>query len=113
MPKLPDKFINWSLIGEPLNWAVIFATATIWLLAFHVIMKGFTAMQGTQGAFSPGPGLVAAQSTSTGNFSQAGSAGPSGQSGNGWWGGGISMGDGTWTDGYDAQWATDGWDGNP
>lgn len=114
MPKLPDKFINWTLISEPLNWAVLFAAATIWLLAFHVIMKGFGAMQG-QAAFSPGPGLTAAPGpSSTGVFSRPGSlSGKAGNSMNNFYGGGVAAGDGTWTDGYDAQFAQDGWDGNP
>jgi hypothetical protein len=111
MPGLPDKWINWQLISEPLNWAVLFAVATIWLLAFHTIMKGFGAMQG-QAAFSPGPGLVAAQPSSTGAFSQAGATGP-GSTLNNFFGGSVAAGDGTWTDSYDAQFAQDGWIGNP
>lgn len=106
---MPDKWINWALVKEPLNWAVIMVTATIWLLAFHVIMKGFGAMSG-QTAFSPGPGLTASPSSSTANFETSGNALTTG--GNptlgGWWGGGVASGDGTWTDGSEARYAMDG-----
>jgi hypothetical protein len=107
---MPDKWINWALVKEPLNWAVIMVTATIWLLAFHTIMKGFSAMQG-QSAFSPGPGLTSVPNA-TASFSQPGVTG-TGSNLSSWWGGGLKAGDGTWTDSYDAQFAQDGWDGNP
>jgi len=58
-----SRWFNVPLMSEPLNWAVIFVTATFWLLAFHVIMQGFGLMQaggGRQKAFNNTAGLVAA-----------------------------------------------------
>jgi len=120
--KLPDKFINWTLIESPMNWAVIFAVATIWLLFFHVVMQGFTAMQGGQTSFGAGaPGQVLAPSASnTGVFSGPGSLGDSmggaltrGNTTDGFfWGGGLAVGDGTWTDGGEARYPQDGWSAN-
>ena len=47
------KFINEPLLSHPMNWVIVWLVATIWLLAFHVIMKGFSSMQ--SGAFQNGP----------------------------------------------------------
>jgi hypothetical protein len=54
-------FFNRRLIGEPLNWAIVFVIASVWLLAFHVVMQGFTAMQGDkkQASIGGAPGQVA------------------------------------------------------
>ena len=49
-----DRYINMKLLTEPMNWAVIWVAATIWLFAFHVIMQAFTAMQSTGGSASAG-----------------------------------------------------------
>jgi hypothetical protein len=65
MPKL----INWNLIGEPLNWAVVFLIATVWLFAFHTIMVGFSNMSGQDDAIGgSGPGTVAAPVPATDLF---------------------------------------------
>lgn len=50
------SFINTRLIFEPMNWLVIGVIATIWLLAFHTVVKGFTAMQSTGGGAGQAPG---------------------------------------------------------
>ena len=62
MPKL----INWNLIGEPLNWAVVFAIATVWLLAFHTVMTAFSNMSGQDAIGGGAPGSVAAPVPSVG-----------------------------------------------
>ena len=121
--KLPDKFINWTLVSEPMNWAVVFAVASIWLIFFHVVMKGFGAMQGQPAFGSPAPGMIAAPTASnTGIFSQLGKMafGESGGAhvrgnttdGYGFWGGGVQVGDGTWIDDIEAKYAEDGWVAN-
>lgn len=120
---LPDKFINWTLISEPMSWAVVFAIASIWLIFFHVVIQGFTAMQGGQTSFGAGaPGQVLAPSAAnTGVFSAAGeffdSRGAAMTKGNTtdgfFWGGGIGVGDGTWVDDIEARYAQDGWIANP
>jgi hypothetical protein len=38
-------FLNERLLFEPLNWLIVGVIATIWLMLFHVVMQGFTAMQ--------------------------------------------------------------------
>lgn len=42
----PSSWFNFDLAKHPLNWLVVGVVATIWLIAFHVIMQGFTSMQG-------------------------------------------------------------------
>ena len=104
------RFINRPLISEPLNWAVIFVVATLWLLAFHTIMRGFSQMQGNAGSFANTAGLVAAPNASApGVFSSLGTLG--GRSGGSMaslsqWG---PQGAHDWTDGSEAKWAEDGW----
>jgi hypothetical protein len=103
------RFINRPLISEPLNWAVIFVVATLWLLAFHTIMKGFTQMQGNAGSFANTAGLVAAPIASNpGAFSV-----PSGLAAPAYnmvslsqWG---PQGAHYWTDDTEAKYAEDGW----
>lgn len=67
-PNIP--YVNRALIGEPLNWAVVFVMATIALLGFHVVMQGFGAMQGDQPAIGTGgaPGTIASPDTPTPGF---------------------------------------------
>lgn len=66
-PNIP--YINKALISEPLNWAVIFVMATVALLGFHVLMQGFTAMQGQPTIGTGGsPGTIASPSTPTPGF---------------------------------------------
>lgn len=43
---LPDKWFNPALAKEPLNWLIVGVIATIWLMLFHTVMQGFSAMQG-------------------------------------------------------------------
>lgn len=52
----PLDWINRGLVSEPLNWGIVFLMATIWLLAFHFVMTGFTAMQGSANAVPAAPG---------------------------------------------------------
>lgn len=105
----PETWINWPLIKEPLNWAIVAVVASIWLLAFHSIMTGFRAMQSTtQGAFSTAPGMIAAPLPSTViRFATPGDTGAAGGFSNSWFG--I---DTTWTDGFESKYAEDGWTGD-
>lgn len=105
------RFINTTLIKEPMNWGIVFIFATVSLLLMHVVMMAFVNMQATtQGAFGGGPGQVMApQTSSTGMFSGPGTLaqGPSP--------GGTDLGQfygnagGIWTDGYESKYAEDGW----
>lgn len=99
----PASWFNTDLAKQPLNWAIVWTFATLWLLAFHVIMQGYTAM--TQGA-SPvafnAPGQIATIPNVTADFSQPGNSGtnlspflPTGLS--------------NFTDGYESKYAEDGW----
>lgn len=114
----PWAYLNPTLLKSPYNWAVIMIAASLWLLAFHVLMQGFTAMQqGGQAAFA-GPGQVASPvAGTTAQFSApgllaAGVTAPAGTASS-WWGGGLHAGDGVWTDGSEAKYAEDGWIANP
>lgn len=53
----PSSWFNFGLAKEPLNWLIVGVVATIWLIAFHVIMQGFTSMQGSSSS-SGAPGTV-------------------------------------------------------
>ena len=48
--------LNRRLLLEPLNWLIVGTIATIWLLAFHVIMQAVGAMQGGSDDKSQAPG---------------------------------------------------------
>lgn len=72
MPNL----INWTLLKEPLNWAVIFVMATVWLLAFHTIMQAFASMSGQDTIAGGPPGSVAAPVPSVGGFTTQGGTVP-------------------------------------
>lgn len=50
-------YINTKLAGSPLNWVIVGSVATIWLLAFHVIMTGFDALS-SNGTVGSAPGNV-------------------------------------------------------
>jgi hypothetical protein len=55
-----SKWLNFELMKEPLNWAIVWVIASIWLLAFHSVMRGFTAMQASAGpSIGAGPGMIA------------------------------------------------------
>jgi hypothetical protein len=110
-----ERFFNWGLAKEPLNWAIVFVIATIWLLCFHVIMQGFQALQGgkkPQKAIGGNPGQIASiQSNSA--FDPANTLTSSVSSDlmasyiSAWGFDGVS--DGVWTDGFEAKYASDGW----
>ena len=51
------EFFNPKLAREPLYWAIVWVFASIALLAFHVVMQGFGAMQAP--TISAPPGMVA------------------------------------------------------
>lgn len=113
--KLPDSWFNFALAKEPMNWAIAFVIASVWLLLFHVVMTAWNAMIAptTQPAFVA-PGMVAAPTAAVGDFATAGSQGgmyPTDTSSN-FWGGGMGLGDGVWTDGFESKWSEDGWTGN-
>jgi hypothetical protein len=104
-----DRIINFALVKEPMNWAIVFVIASIWLLAFHVVMVGFGAMKSpSQGAFG-GPGQVAAPIPDvTQGFSQPGLLGGTAAAPmSGFFGAGAS----SWTDGSESKYAEDGWTG--
>lgn len=107
------KWFNLSLMSQPMNWLIVSVIATIWLLAFHVVMQGFSAMTQSgdvQDSISGGPGTVAASSASTATFSAPGTLadGFNGQD-LGSFVGGATM---VWTDGFESKYAEDGWGGN-
>jgi hypothetical protein len=108
------RFFNLNLASEPMNWAVVFVIASIWLLAFHVVMTGWGAMTGGgQAAVGSAPGTIAIASNTTSGFSSPGVlSGFSGDNLGTFYGGGITAGDGTWTDGAEAKYAEDGWAAN-
>lgn len=103
------RWLNLALLKEPMNWAIVSIIATIWLLAFHVIMQAWTAMVSPQQSIGgAGPGTIAAPVTTS--FSQGGLlASGGGSSLSAFVGGGASP----WTDGAESKWAEDGWTGNP
>jgi hypothetical protein len=104
-----DRLFNFALAKEPMNWAIVFIIATVWLLAFHSVMVGFGAMQApTQGAFG-GPGQVAAPIPDvTQGFSQPGLLGGTQAAAmSSFFGSGASP----WTDGAESKYAEDGWVG--
>lgn len=104
------KYFNTALAKEPLNWAIVFVIATIWLLAFHAVMQGFSAMQGKGGAIGAPPGTVNIQTSSTGVFSGPGTlATPSAIDGLSNY---LGTGGGMWTDGGESKFPEDGWTGN-
>lgn len=110
VPKF-DAWVNTRLLGEPLNWAIVFVIATIWLLAFHVVMTAFSAMQTTKTTpFNAAPGQVAAQTPSSAAFSMPGVlAGGATQVPGLFDGGATAM----WSDGSESRYGEDGWYGNP
>lgn len=119
MPVLlhPSEWINRPLIKEPMNWAIIGVIASIWLIAFHFVVSGFTAMQGSvvgQSVGGGGPGTIAAPQAGgsvVGMFAVAGNTGVANfrsDTSSSWFGG-----DTFWTDGFEAKYAEDGWVGNP
>jgi hypothetical protein len=104
-------WVNTRLLSEPLNWAIVFIVATIWLMAFHVVMTAFSAMQTTKTtAFATAPGQVTAQSPSGAMFSTPGLlAGGATQVPGLFEGGGPAV----WTDSSENRISEDGWFGNP
>lgn len=117
MPVLlhPSEWINWPLIKEPMNWAIIGVIASIWLIAFHFVVSGFTAMQGSvvgQSIGGGGPGTIAAPQAGgsvVGMFAVVGNtgAGAMDSTSSSWFGT-----DNNWSDGFEAKYAEDGWTGN-
>lgn len=107
----PLRFINLPLIKEPLNWAIVAIIATIWLLAFHCIMRGFTAMQGKSAVPSIGanPGQIAAPQAPAFASGQTSDLGTS-DLGTFLGGGGVGLS--PWGGDDQARWAEDGWAAN-
>jgi hypothetical protein len=111
--ELPDMggWINTRLAGAPLNWAIVFVVATIWLLVFHLVMQAFGAMQSTrQGAVGAAPGQVASPTTAVSVFSVPGVLGSGSSVIPGLFEGGAPQ---IWTDDAEARFASDGWSANP
>jgi hypothetical protein len=98
------SYWNGKLAGEWLNWVVVFAIASIWLLAFHVVMQGFSAMQDSNDAISTGPGTIASPLPSTAVFTTPGMADATSPAALG-----AYFGEQLWTDDFDAKYAEDGW----
>jgi hypothetical protein len=114
----PSEWINWPLVKEPLNWAIVGVVASLWLLVFHLVMTAFGAMQGNSGVNQQaigggGPGSIAAAQaggTVSQTFSIPGNAGMGDVpvTSTSWFGN-----DNIWTDGFESKYAEDGWVGNP
>jgi hypothetical protein len=102
-----DSFWNWDLAKEPMNWAIVFVVATIWLLLFHVIMTAYTAMTlpAAQQAVG-GPGQVASPTASSAGYSAQGTLSASPPQIPGLFTGGGTQ---VWTDGTESKYAEDGW----
>lgn len=102
-----DRLINTRLLFEPMNWAILFVFASIWLLAGHVLMQGWSAMaSGAQPAIGAAPGQVATGGGQTSVFSGPGilsSLAPANL--DQFQGAGSSP----WTDGGEARWGEDGY----
>lgn len=108
----PGDWINPRLLGSPMNWAMIWVVASIWLLLFHTAMTAFGLLQATgRPAFGAGPGqLQAPTANAPGVFSTPGVlAGGATQVPGLFTGGGSS----SWTDNAEAKYAEDGWIANP
>lgn len=99
------KWLNVNLLSQPMNWAIVWLVATIWLLLYHVLMQAFTAMQGSTPVAFSGPGQIAQAVPSTGAFSIMGSGDGSTAA---FVGGATTI----WTDGFESRYAEDGWTGN-
>ena len=105
-------YFNIALAKSPMNWAIVFVVATIWLFFFHIIMQAFDAMkQGPQTAFSAAPGQVSSP-TAAANFTAGSSMADSltvnalQASLSSWGFDGQSSGQ--WVDDYEARYAMDG-----
>jgi hypothetical protein len=104
-----DSVFNVRLIKEPMNWAIVFVIASIWLLLFHVIMTAWQAMVSPPAQQAVGgPGQVSASSSSSGAFSTPGTLSASPPQIPGLFVGGASS---SWTDGTESKYAEDGWTG--
>jgi hypothetical protein len=87
-------YFNQKLLGEPLNWLIVGVIATIWLMLFHVVMKGFAGMK-SAGDGSPNvPGQTA--SPQVGGAYAGPQTSPS------------DVGLSSWTDGTEALFVGDG-----
>lgn len=109
----PTSWVNWDMAREPLNWLIVGTVASIWLMAFHAVMTGFTAMQGAsvtgQSIGGGGPGTIAApQASVVGNFAIPGNTGSTNAFGTNQWFGTDQM----WTNGFESRFAEDGWTGD-
>lgn len=102
-----DRLYNPRLLFEPMNWAIVFVFASIWLLAGHVLMRGWGAMSsGQQPAIGAAPGQVATGGGQSSVFSGPGilaSLAPATQ--DRFQGAGVSQ----WTDGGENRWGEDGY----
>lgn len=100
---------NTRLLKEPMNWAIVFIVASVWLLLFHTIMQAWGAMTAPVGQAAFGaPGAIASPLPDvTATFSGAGLlAGSYTQtSADRFIGSGMS----SWTDGSESKYAEDGW----
>lgn len=117
MLRWPDSFFNIALAKAPMNWGIVWAIATLWLLLFHVLMQAWGSFAAApQGAFGA-PGQIAAPVPDvTSLFSQPGSLASTGGGAaalSSFVGGGLAYGDGTWADAGVSRFAEDGWTGNP
>lgn len=104
-----DGYFNTTLAKEPMNWAIVWVVATLWLLAFHVVMQAYTAMTlpAPQQAIG-GPGQVASPTASSAPYSVPGDLSAAPPQIPGLFTGGPG-GTSTWTDGTESKYAEDGW----
>ena len=104
--------INVPLLKSPASWGVVWTVATLWLLAFHVLMQAWGAMTSKGQAAFAAPGMTAVPNAAASDFSVIGSlaAGPSapGSVLDRFSGGAPQI----WTDGSENRYAEDGWSAN-
>lgn len=107
---IPDSFFNWTLAKSPMNWAIVWVIASLWLLLFHIVVLAWHSINGTQAAIEAGPGQIAmlpdatqaftvtAANSTTNDLSAFLPGGPTGLS--------------SWGDSAVSRYAEDGWTAN-
>lgn len=107
---IPDSFFNWNLAKEPLNWAIVMVIASVWLLAFHVVVQGWLGLGQARPTIGAGPGQIAMLPDPTSAFTAATNLNSAND---------LSMflpggatGASPWGDSAVSRFAEDGWSGN-
>lgn len=108
---MPESFFNWTLAKQPLNWAIVWVFASLWLLLFHVVMVAWQSMMAPDAVIQAAPGQVAMLPDVTQAFSIPGFSDNNSDLALFQAGGGTGMS--PWgADGVMARYAEDGWAGN-